>query len=271
MQRAFLHHLADALAGTSAEIAAGPWEDDALQSKIFEVARLTPIEQPAAFKAIYRVLLDREAGPKAGNLLAFLDPAFVMRRFARTALRRESRFGANPRFLLPSSSSGWLKRRSKIAGQNCAAPVASVRVIVNDYTFTLKDGKRLRKRGARRGRFARLTSRFRVRRMQASSRPHDDYSENLLTPQGALLASPSTFRKKRIGKLESIMAHRSAGLARVGLFRPLTSAKVKIILAGARASGVESAGRIAWVAQLVEHILGKDEVAGSIPVPGSIF
>lgn len=25
----------------------------------------------------------------------------------------------------------------------------------------------------------------------------------------------------------------------------------------------------AWVAQLVEHILGKDEVAGSIPVPGS--
>ncbi len=25
----------------------------------------------------------------------------------------------------------------------------------------------------------------------------------------------------------------------------------------------------AWVAQLVEHVLGKDEVAGSIPVPGS--
>ena len=30
-----------------------------------------------------------------------------------------------------------------------------------------------------------------------------------------------------------------------------------------------SAGDIAWVAQLVEHVLGKDEVAGSIPVPGS--
>ena len=27
----------------------------------------------------------------------------------------------------------------------------------------------------------------------------------------------------------------------------------------------------AWVAQLVEHVLGKDEVAGSIPVPGSTF
>ena len=28
-------------------------------------------------------------------------------------------------------------------------------------------------------------------------------------------------------------------------------------------------GRRAWVAQLVERVLGKDEVTGSIPVPGS--
>ena len=27
----------------------------------------------------------------------------------------------------------------------------------------------------------------------------------------------------------------------------------------------------AWVAQLVERVLGKDEVTGSIPVPGSSF
>ena len=27
----------------------------------------------------------------------------------------------------------------------------------------------------------------------------------------------------------------------------------------------------AWVAQLVERVLGKDEVTGSIPVPGSTF
>src|SRR5205085_3908697 len=37
-QRAFLHALADALPHTA-------WEDDALQSKIFEVARLTPVDQ----------------------------------------------------------------------------------------------------------------------------------------------------------------------------------------------------------------------------------
>ncbi len=27
----------------------------------------------------------------------------------------------------------------------------------------------------------------------------------------------------------------------------------------------------AWVAQLVERVLGKDEVTGSIPVPGSML
>src|SRR4029078_2911915 len=55
-QRAFLHKLGDALASA-------PWEDEALQAKIFEAARLTPLEQSAAFKAIYRVLLDRDSGP----------------------------------------------------------------------------------------------------------------------------------------------------------------------------------------------------------------
>ncbi|HEX8311505.1 MAG TPA: lysine--tRNA ligase [Chthoniobacteraceae bacterium] len=80
-QRAFLHNLADSLTDT-------PWDDESLQAKIFEVARLTPIEQPLAFKAIYRVLLDREAGPKAGNLLAFLDVGFVVPRFRALPLDR---------------------------------------------------------------------------------------------------------------------------------------------------------------------------------------
>jgi len=48
---------------------------------IFNAARLTPIDQPTAFKAIYRVLLDRENGPKAGNFLSFLDRKFVEQRF----------------------------------------------------------------------------------------------------------------------------------------------------------------------------------------------
>src|SRR3984893_8432537 len=72
-QRAFLQILAKLLPLT-------PWEGDALQICIFNAARLTPIDQPSAFKAIYRVLLDRDNGPKAGNLVSFLDRDFVVRR-----------------------------------------------------------------------------------------------------------------------------------------------------------------------------------------------
>ena len=74
-QCAFLHILAGLLAQT-------PWEGEALQAAIFNAARATPIAQPSAFGAIYRTLLDRDNGPKAGNFLSFLAPDFVARRFS---------------------------------------------------------------------------------------------------------------------------------------------------------------------------------------------
>lgn len=73
-QRAFLRLLADALRTTT-------WSDDALQVEIFNIARRTPIDQPSAFQAIYRVLIDKESGPKAGSFIAFLDRDFVCARF----------------------------------------------------------------------------------------------------------------------------------------------------------------------------------------------
>jgi lysyl-tRNA synthetase class 1 len=132
-QRAFMHKLADALPST-------PWEDDALQAKIFEVARLTPIEQPAAFKAIYRVLLDREAGPKAGNLLAFLERDFVIARFRelpcdKLAFWRESAISreALEQFLT--------KEAAKIESWTPSL-VMEGSVAANEITITMKDGKR---------------------------------------------------------------------------------------------------------------------------------
>ncbi len=74
-QRGFLQTLAGLLP-------VAKWTGDDLQVCIFSAARLTPIDQPSAFKAIYRVLLDREAGPKAGNLLSFLEREFVIKRFS---------------------------------------------------------------------------------------------------------------------------------------------------------------------------------------------
>ncbi len=76
--RAFLHRLA-------AAVETGPADEDALQTLVFDAARRTPIDQPHAFQAIYRVLLARDSGPKAGNLLAFLDRGFVTARFRELA------------------------------------------------------------------------------------------------------------------------------------------------------------------------------------------
>ncbi len=136
-QRAFLHRLAAGLRDT-------PWEDDALQTKVFETARLTPLEQPVAFKAIYRVLLDREAGPKAGNLLAFLDRDYVIARFqelpfARLDCWRETATSE-------ADLEKWFTQNAeKIAGKTWTTEmegdVAAFEILVE-----MKDGKRQLKR-----------------------------------------------------------------------------------------------------------------------------
>ena len=136
-QRAFLRRLADALADAA-------WEDEALQTTIFEAARLTPIDQAAAFKAIYRVLLDREAGPKAGNLLAFLDRKFVLDRFRelsvdKTAFWRESAVSE-------AELAAWMKtHHEKIAATSWTSQVEGA-LAVFDILIEMKDGKKQLKR-----------------------------------------------------------------------------------------------------------------------------
>ena len=136
-QRAFLHALAEVLPDT-------PWEDDALQTKIFDVARMTPVEQPLAFKSLYRVLLDKTAGPKAGNLLAFLDRDFVIRRCREVALSipafwQES--ATNPEQLAKWQS----EQGEKIVAQSEEIHTEGAWV-AKELTFTMADGKRLKKR-----------------------------------------------------------------------------------------------------------------------------
>jgi lysyl-tRNA synthetase class 1 len=137
VQRAFLSQLADALPGT-------PWNDDALQARVFETARLTPIEQPLAFKAIYRVLLDREAGPKAGNLLAFLDAAFVLARFRELPYDRLE-------FWRQSATSAedlekWFAQMGDKIAEKSSTTVMEGSVAAFEIIVTLKDGKRQLKR-----------------------------------------------------------------------------------------------------------------------------
>ena len=136
-QRAFLQNLAHALPETA-------WEDNALQSKVFEVARMTPIEQPVAFKAIYRVLLDREAGPKAGNLLAFLDRDFAIARFRELACDKLA-FWRESAVTMEALEKWITKETDKIESRDSQLVIEGG-VSANEFTFTMKDGKRMLKR-----------------------------------------------------------------------------------------------------------------------------
>jgi lysyl-tRNA synthetase class 1 len=136
-QRAFLRQLADALPQT-------PWEDEALQSKIFEVARMTPLDQPLAFKALYRVLLDKDAGPKAGNLLAFLELPFLLRRFQELPLDEVAfwRESAVSEEVLAQ----WIaKQGDKLESKTWETRMSGALAIF-EITYLFKDGKRQLKR-----------------------------------------------------------------------------------------------------------------------------
>jgi lysyl-tRNA synthetase class 1 len=78
-QRAALSSLAEQLE------ALGPWTGDALQAAVFDVARAQGLQPGRAFAALYTVFLDRPNGPRAGWLLASLDPAFVRARLREAA------------------------------------------------------------------------------------------------------------------------------------------------------------------------------------------
>jgi lysyl-tRNA synthetase class 1 len=136
-QRGFLQALAAALPNTA-------WEDEQLQGKVFEVARLTPIEQPVAFKAIYRVLLDRDAGPKAGNLLAFLDRDFVITRFQELPVARAD-FFRETSISVEEFEKFLSKENEKIVSADYATATEGALAVL-EVTLLLRDGKRLLKR-----------------------------------------------------------------------------------------------------------------------------
>lgn len=136
-QRALLNRLAEELPRTV-------WEDDILQAKIFEVARMTPLDQASAFKAIYRVLLDRESGPKAGNLLAFLSPEFVVSRFRELPFERVEFWRETA--VAMSDLEAWMTKDAAKIESHSSQLVVENGAAANEFTFLLKDGKRLLKR-----------------------------------------------------------------------------------------------------------------------------
>jgi lysyl-tRNA synthetase class 1 len=142
-QRAFLNRLSDALqnAVLSEE---SLQKEESLQAMIFDVARTTPIEQAAAFKAIYRVLFDRESGPKAGSLIAFLPRDFVLKRFRELPFDRVQ-FWEETAVTADELRAWHAKEAAKIASQEHRVNVEGA-IFSSEYTFTLTDGKRVLRR-----------------------------------------------------------------------------------------------------------------------------
>jgi lysyl-tRNA synthetase, class I len=77
-QRAFLAHLAEAQPGSGSS-------GEAWQTAIFAAAATSGLAARDAFRALYVAFLGRSSGPRAGWLLASLDPSFATRRLREAA------------------------------------------------------------------------------------------------------------------------------------------------------------------------------------------
>ena len=94
-QRLFLGALADVVASDAPNgSATGPAGGEAWQTAIFATATGLGLPPGRAFAALYLVFLGRPNGPRAGWLLAALEPAFVTRRLRETGGPRATMDGA---------------------------------------------------------------------------------------------------------------------------------------------------------------------------------
>jgi lysyl-tRNA synthetase class 1 len=129
-QKAFLHQLAAALPAVTT------WDDETLQATTFDVARLTPIALPQAFKAIYRTLFDREQGPRAGAIMAILDKDFLIKRFTELPYEQEA-FWKETAISVKDHLAQLEKEKSKIASIKVSRKAGSI----IDFEVTHIDAK----------------------------------------------------------------------------------------------------------------------------------
>ncbi len=80
-QKAFLENLAKSINNSK-------WTEKDLQTAMFSAARLTPILPKDSFEAFYTVLLDKKQGPKAGNLMYFLEKEYLLKMFTSVKFDR---------------------------------------------------------------------------------------------------------------------------------------------------------------------------------------
>jgi lysyl-tRNA synthetase class 1 len=68
------------LADLAAKLEAAEWGSDAISTAISEAGSASPIGNKNAFKVMYKILIQKERGPRLANFLASMDKDFVVGR-----------------------------------------------------------------------------------------------------------------------------------------------------------------------------------------------
>ncbi len=115
-----------------------PTEDN-FQTAVFDASRLTPINPKLAFEAIYRVMLNKQQGPKAGSLIAYIDKDFIQKRFNEPAFNeiefwKESSLTENEYNL-------WLKENSEKIIEKTEKNYTIDNVSVKEISVSMNDNK----------------------------------------------------------------------------------------------------------------------------------
>lgn len=131
-QLGFLHKLAKKLGDVA-------WEPAKIQVCLFDAARITPINQADGFSALYTVLLDRQSGPKAGNLLAFLEREFVIGRLLEAPMPSVTAFWTDTAITEQELEDWVASVRSKIVAASAETFFEGIGIL--ELTAELSDGK----------------------------------------------------------------------------------------------------------------------------------
>jgi len=136
-QIAFLHKIAELIENVA-------WNDHDLQVALFTATRLTSLNQKDAFLAFYNVLLDKEQGPKGGNLMSCLEKDFLTKRFTELKFN-ELNYLLQTSISYEEAAKWFSKEADKIAG------IKVVNKIVENKAFAelfveMNDGKQFVKR-----------------------------------------------------------------------------------------------------------------------------
>ena len=62
-----------------------PWDAETINTIISEIAKESPIGSKGAYKALYKILIGKTAGPRIGSFLASMDKKFVIIRFIQAS------------------------------------------------------------------------------------------------------------------------------------------------------------------------------------------